>query len=221
MSLYTCEEKPANPVDFVRKVMGDRRPTSEDMENMKADLKASVLVQRSLAQDNQRLRERLQELEPDSDLLASSVVPPELLLPLEEEPVEDEAKYQTDYEGADAESDVGEGDIQLVHGEQFQLRKDAGHAEAEVHEQSEPAEEPEAPQQPAEEPEQKSAEEAPHAEALSVASEVQPEVKSIRSDSVSEKKSAPGIEEPQETPAVAASDGAQARLSDEDVAPLH
>ncbi|XP_049829447.1 c-Myc-binding protein-like [Schistocerca gregaria] len=70
VSLYDEFEKPEDPVEYVRKALGDIRPTAAEMESVRERLKETEMTLEELRKRNDVLRGQLLRLEPDSELLA-------------------------------------------------------------------------------------------------------------------------------------------------------
>ncbi|XP_049813673.1 c-Myc-binding protein-like [Schistocerca nitens] len=70
VSLYDEYEKPEDPVEYVRKALGDIRPTAAEMESVRERLKETEMTLEELRQRNDVLRGQLLKLDPDSELLA-------------------------------------------------------------------------------------------------------------------------------------------------------
>ncbi|XP_047116072.1 c-Myc-binding protein-like [Schistocerca piceifrons] len=70
VSLYDEYEKPEDPVEYVRKALGDIRPTAAEMESVRERLKETESILEELRQRNDVLRGQLLKLDPDSELLA-------------------------------------------------------------------------------------------------------------------------------------------------------
>ena len=69
VALYEENEKPPEPVDYVRKALGDPRPTVAEMEQVREQVQESVAALHNLREENDLLRGKLAELEPDNEIL--------------------------------------------------------------------------------------------------------------------------------------------------------
>ncbi|XP_049828523.1 c-Myc-binding protein-like [Schistocerca gregaria] len=70
VALYEENDKPPDPVDYVRKALGDLRPTVGEMEQAREQVQESVAALHNLREENDLLRGKLAELEPENEILA-------------------------------------------------------------------------------------------------------------------------------------------------------
>lgn len=69
VNLYELTDKPEDAVEFLRKALGDTRPTNADVQQLRDNIDSSAADLAHVRNENDELRARLAAKDPESELL--------------------------------------------------------------------------------------------------------------------------------------------------------